>query len=61
LLLQNQHLSPEERQRLEDEGKPWYQRYMWYIIIGVAVMYLMPSAPADAEAEKSAGSAKSSK
>jgi len=53
-LFQNQHLSPEEKQRLEEESKPWYQRYMWYIIIGLAVMYLMPSAP-DPEADKAAG------
>ncbi len=70
---QNQHLSPEERQRLEEESKPWYdrppeihtairyhfdgatryQRYMWYIIIGLAVMFLMPSAP-DAASDKPA-------
>lgn len=53
---QNQHLSPEERQRLEEESKPWYQRYMWYIIIGLAVMFLMPSAP-DAASDKAAGGA----
>jgi hypothetical protein len=30
---------------LEEDSKPWYQRYMWYIIIGLAVMFLMPSPP----------------
>ncbi len=36
---------------MEEESKPWYQRYMWYIIIGLAVMFLMPSPP-DPEAAK---------
>jgi hypothetical protein len=58
-------LSAEERQRLEEESKPWYQRYMWYIIIGLAVMFLMPSPPdpdaAKGEAAQGRGAAAAAK